>query len=162
MFSAGGIRLGLNSPEGARYLKHVKTIIDMGAVAACMENVGNIASLDGGRAMQFLRELFRLEGWTTHVEVVPVRHYGDPNNKAHAFVIAFSNEEFGEKAKDFAFPPPVLVMSDENRFAGRDYAHRVVPKRFHRSNTEDKALPERNKLSGTLQKGGTDPSGSGA
>ena len=68
--------------------------------------------------------------------------YGDPNNTAHAFVIAFSNEEFGEKAKDFAFPPP--VMSDENCFTGRDYVHKEVPRRFHRSDTKDKALPERN------------------
>ena len=92
----------------------------------------------------------RMEGWTTHLKVVHVRHYGDPNNKAHAFVIAFSNEEYGEKAKDFAFPPP--AMSDENFFTGRDYVHNVVPKRFHRSNTADQALPERNQRPGTLQK----------
>ena len=114
--------------------------------------MGNIASLDGGRAIQFLRELSRLEGWTTHLKVVHVRHDGDPNINAHAFVIAFSNGEFGEKAKDFAFHPP--VMSDENCFTGRDYVHKVVPnsKRFHRSDTADKALPERNHRSGTLQK----------
>ena len=37
MFSSGGLKPGLNLPEGARYLKQVKTIVEMGAVISCVE-----------------------------------------------------------------------------------------------------------------------------
>ena len=103
-----------------------------------------------GVAITLLRELFRKEGWTTHLKVVHVRHYGDPNNKTHAYVVAIEDKEFGEKAKDFAFPPPVL--SDENCFTGRDYVSDVVPKKYNRTDAGDKALPVRNNVPGALHK----------
>ena len=96
---------------------------------ACVENVGNVASLEGGTSIRFLQELFKKEGYTTHLKVVHVRHYGDPKSKAHAYVVAISDSEFGEKARDFAIPPSVL--SDENCFTGRDCVHNVVPKWYH-------------------------------
>ena len=63
-------------------------------------------------ATTLLRELFKKEGCTTHLKVVHVRHYGDPDNRTHAYVVAIGDKEFGEKARDFASPPP--VMSDKN------------------------------------------------
>ena len=103
-------------------------------------------------AITLLCELFRKEGWTTHLKVVHVRHwhYGDPNNKTHAYVVAIKDKEFGEKAKDFAFPPP--VMSDENCFTGRDYVNDVVPRKYHRTDAGDKALPVRNNVPGAQHK----------
>ena len=44
------------------------------------------------------------------------------------------------------------VMSDENCFTGRDYVNDVVPRKFHRTDAGDKALPVRNNVPGALHK----------
>ena len=122
-------------------------MVQSGAKIACMENVGNTALLDGGQAVKMLRKLFHEVGWATKLKVLHVRHYGNPTNKSHAFVIAIDRAEFADY---FSFPPP--LFSDESCFTGRDIVHREVPSKYHRHTAGDTALPARSLLPGLLPK----------
>ena len=73
---------GLDCDRGAQYILQVNTVVESGAKIACLENVGNTALLNGGRAVKLLRKLFDKVGWSTHLKVLHVRHYGDPTNKS--------------------------------------------------------------------------------
>ena len=83
-------------------------MVESGAKITCLENVGNIALLNGGRAVKILPKLFDKVGWATYLKVLHVRHYGDPTNKSHAFVIAISRVEYGDRAEYSTFPSAIF------------------------------------------------------
>lgn len=107
-FSISGKQLGFEDGRGTLFFDVARIIKEKRPKVVFMENVKNLATHDGGKTLEVIKNTIQELGYTFNYETLNAVDFGIPQKRERVYMVCFRNDV--QPQQDFKYPTPIPLQ----------------------------------------------------